>query len=150
MCKVTGTRVIQAAEEGKSQEIAKAERELRIAHLEQERRDMNIEIKKNCFNCAHGTYHPGVSQSSGHPPDPPEPPMIECTKRGWIMIWDHEIKERLAKNGMSTWIIDELDDGRLELTAPNGVVVMIVTKETAGMVGRLLLDSSEEDDDFDY
>ena len=51
---------------------------------------------------------------------------------------------------MSIWIIDELDDGRLELTAPNGVVVMIVTKETAGMVGRLLLDSSEEDDDFDY
>jgi len=50
---------------------------------------------------------------------------------------------------MSIWIIDE-DDGRLVLTAPNGVVVMIVTKETAAIVGRLLLDSSEGDDDFDY
>ena len=48
---------------------------------------------------------------------------------------------------MSIWIVDETDDGRVELIAPNGLSLFTVSRETAGMIGRMLSDVAEEDDD---
>ena len=50
---------------------------------------------------------------------------------------------------MKVWIIDETDDGRIELTAPNGLILFTVSKETAELVGRMLLDVAEDEEETD-
>ena len=48
---------------------------------------------------------------------------------------------------MGIWIIDEGIDGKIELYAPNGEFLFAVSKETAAMVGQMLLDAAEEEDE---
>lgn len=45
---------------------------------------------------------------------------------------------------MKVWQIDRLDDGRIELTAPNGIVLFRVSPDTAEMLGQMLLDESRD------
>ena len=42
----------------------------------------------------------------------------------------------------STWLLDELPDGRISLTAPNGELLFVISPNTAGMLGQMLLDAA--------
>lgn len=54
----------------------------------------------------------------------------------------------MSESGWVTvWAVDTLPDGRIELTAPNGVVLMTVPADVADMVGRMLIDEAGLDDD---
>ena len=50
---------------------------------------------------------------------------------------------------MEIWEIDTLEDGRIELTAPNGIVLFRVSSDTALMLAEMLIDEVEVDDDDD-
>lgn len=45
---------------------------------------------------------------------------------------------------MDVWLIDETEDGLIELTAPNGELLFAVSKETAEMIGEMLLEAVGE------
>ena len=49
---------------------------------------------------------------------------------------------------MTAWIVDTLEDGRIELTAPSGIVLMTVSPETADMLGRMLINEAGIDEDW--
>ena len=44
---------------------------------------------------------------------------------------------------MRIWQIETLNDGRIELTAPNGIALFTVSPDTAEMIARMLLDEVE-------
>jgi len=48
---------------------------------------------------------------------------------------------------MFIWIVDETDDGRIELIAPNGTSLFTVSRDTAATVGRMLLDVADEEEE---
>ena len=48
---------------------------------------------------------------------------------------------------MDVWIVDIVSDDMIELTAPNGKILFLVTRETAEMIGEMLVDASVSIDD---
>ena len=46
------------------------------------------------------------------------------------------------------WNVDTIEDGRIELTAPTGIVLMTVSPETADMLGRMLINEAGIDEDW--
>ena len=47
---------------------------------------------------------------------------------------------------MGIWIIDETVKEKIELWAPNDELMFVVSKETAAMVGQMLLDVGGEEE----
>jgi hypothetical protein len=98
-----------------------------------------------CSNCEH------IKREIKVPDDPGECFLDDDGRPSERELADqeHEEVQQMANQALEIWMVDTLPSGLIELTAPNGVVLFAESKDTAEMIGEMLIDEANAEEQLD-